>query len=115
MNGKACFCPSAMNVPIERIAAVIGGAHRFEVVQSLIGGWRDVTSIADELELGLGTISQTLAIMRNYELVEKRVEGARRLYRLGARVQATQDDAYTHLRIIGRAAEYFEMQRQIAP
>jgi len=55
---------------------------RLRLIEELRGGEKDVTSIADALDLPSTRVSQHLAPLRAHRLVEDRREGRQHFYRL---------------------------------
>jgi DNA-binding transcriptional ArsR family regulator len=62
----------------------IAGAHRREVLDTLITGEKSVGAIVDDLSMSQPQVSKHLRVLSEVGLVRCRTEGRRRLYRLEA-------------------------------
>ena len=61
---------------------MMANPKRLAILESLHGGERSVSSIAEELETSISTISQHLRLLRGKNVVETRKEGQTVFYRL---------------------------------
>ena len=61
---------------------VIGSPARRQILDVLLLGERDVTSLVGEMGMSQPAVSKHLRVLRDAGLVESRVDGQRRLYHL---------------------------------
>lgn len=99
----------------ESLMAVVSGGRRSEIVQTLIPGPKDVSTIAQELELAMNSVSHNLAILRRFRLVVAQVVGLRHVYQLCECVQARLDDNAVHIRVMLGPNDWIEIRRSIQP
>jgi len=64
------------------LCSMMANPKRLAILQSLHGGERSVSSIAEELETSISTISQHLRLLRGKNVVETRKDGQTVYYRL---------------------------------
>ena len=60
----------------------VAGAHRREVLDTLVGGEKAVGTIVSELSMSQPQVSKHLRVLSSAGLVRCRADGRRRLYRL---------------------------------
>ena len=75
-----------------QVLEVIAEPTRRRILDVLRDGERSVGALTDELALAQPAISKHLRVLREAGLVEARVDGPRRLYRLQAAPLAELDD-----------------------
>ena len=73
---------------LKDVLAFIGRGVRLEMLGVLAEGPRDVTSLADELKLGVTLVSNHLCLMARFGLLEVQVIKKRHIYQLSPRLQA---------------------------
>jgi DNA-binding transcriptional ArsR family regulator len=64
------------------VFTAIAGAHRREVLDTLITGEKSVGAIVNDLSMSQPQVSKHLRVLNEVGLVRCRTEGRRRLYRL---------------------------------
>ena len=75
-----------------QVLDVVAEPSRRRILDLLRDGERSVTELTDLLELAQPAVSKHLRVLRDAGLVEVRVDGPRRLYRLQAAPLAELDD-----------------------
>ena len=81
-------CSIGLEGDLKDVLAFIGRGVRLEMLSVLAEGPRDVTSLADELKLGVTLVSNHLCLMARFGLLEVRVIKKRHIYQLSPRLQA---------------------------
>jgi DNA-binding transcriptional ArsR family regulator len=67
------------------VFTAVAGAHRREILDTLVGGEKAVGVIVNELSMSQPQVSKHLRVLSNAGLVQCRSEGRRRLYRFDPR------------------------------
>lgn len=67
---------------LAEIFKIIAHPDRIRLIEDLRGGEKDVSSLAQSLDLANARVSQHLSLLRAHRFVEERREGRRHLYHL---------------------------------
>lgn len=87
------------------LTVVVAGGIRLEILKSLLLASRDVTSLADDLELEVSLVSHNLRILRNNGLVKAQRRKQKRIYHLTDRVRGSRNGEFVHLSICSEQGE----------
>jgi DNA-binding transcriptional ArsR family regulator len=80
----------AQTLQVADVFNAVAGAHRREILDTLVGGEKAVGTIVNDLAMSQPQVSKHLRVLSKAGLVQCRAEGRRRLYRLDP----------THLRLL---------------
>ncbi len=100
MNGRESFngqfrpCRSTADLTL-----VVAGGIRLEILKSLVIASRDVTTLANELELDISMVSHNLGVLRQHGLVACRTVKQKRFYHLTDRVSGTPNGRLVDLQV----------------
>lgn len=78
---------------------LLGKPQPLELLNCLIGGERDVSQLANALELDHANVSPTLKVLHQYAMVDVQAIGSRHYYRLGPAIQVRCDDGKFSLEV----------------
>ena len=87
------------------LTVVVAGGIRLEILKSLLLASRDVTSLADELELEVSMVSHNLRILRDNGLVKAQRRKQKRIYHLTDRVRDSRNGEFVQLSIRSEQGE----------
>lgn len=90
---------------IADLTVVVAGGIRLEILKSLLLASRNVTSLADELELEVSMVSHNLRILRDNGLVEAQRRRQKRIYHLTDRVRGSPNGEFVQLSIRSEQGE----------
>ncbi len=100
MNGRERFngvirpCRSTAHLTL-----VVAGGIRLEILKSLVIASRDVTNLANDLELDISMVSHNLRVLKDHGLVASRTLEQKRFYHLTDRVSGSPNGRFVHLEI----------------
>lgn len=100
MNGRERF--SGQVKPCRSTASltlVVAGGIRLEILKSLAIASRDVTTLANELELDISMVSHNLRVLKDHGLVASRTLEQKRFYHLTNRVSGTPNGRLVDLQV----------------
>lgn len=78
---------------------MVAGGIRLEILKSLVIASRDVTHLANELELDISMVSHNLRVLKDYGLVASRTLEQKRFYHLTDRVRGSPNGRFVHLEV----------------
>ncbi len=87
------------------LTVVVAGGIRLEILKSLLVASRNVTSLADNLELDVSMVSHNLRILRNNGLVKAQRRKQKRIYHLTDRVRGSRNGKFVQLSICSEQGE----------
>ena len=71
MNGRERVAGQVVPCAAMRdLMLITAGGSRLEILRSLMNGAKDVSTLADDLELGISMVSGNLRLLRDNDLVE---------------------------------------------
>lgn len=89
---------------------ITAGGVRLEILRSLMNGAKDVSSLADDLELGLSMVSVNLRLLRENALVEVERRKCNRIYSMSDRIDGCLNGRFIRLRIHSEEGEWLAMR-----
>ena len=87
------------------LTVVVAGGIRLEILKSLLLASREVTSLADDLELEVSMVSHNLRILRDNGLVKAQRRKQKRIYHLTDRVRGSRNGEFVQLSIRSEQGE----------
>ncbi len=99
-NGQFRRCRSTAHLTL-----VVAGGIRLEILKSLVIASRDVTHLANELELDISMVSHNLRVLKDYGLVASRTFEQKRFYHLTDRVSGSPNGRFVQLQVGGLREE----------
>ena len=87
------------------LTVVVAGGVRLEILKSLLLASKDVTSLANDLELELSMVSHNLRILRDNGLVRVQRRKQKRIYHLTDRVRGSRSGEFMQLSISSEPGE----------
>ncbi len=89
---------------------ITAGGVRLEIIRSLMKEAKDVSTLADDLELGLSMVSLNLRLLRENGLVEVERIKKNRIYSMSNRMKGDFDGRFIRLRIRSEEGEWLAMR-----
>ena len=87
MNGKERVAGQVVPCAAMRdLMLITAGGVRLEILRSLMNGAKDVSTLADDLELGLSMVSGNLRLLRENRLVVAERRKKNRIYSVSDRI-----------------------------
>ena len=94
LNGKVKPCRSTASLTL-----VVAGGIRLEILKCLVIASRDVTTLANDLELDISMVSHNLRVLKDHGLVASRTVKQKRFYHLTNRVRGTPNGRFVNLQV----------------
>jgi DNA-binding transcriptional ArsR family regulator len=110
MSASSC---QMVEQSLDEVIAALIGAPRGEIVECLVPGPLGVSSIAELLQLDIGTISHHLAILKRHRLVHMQKVGLKHIYQLSEFVEARIKNERLRVRIRCAGGEGAVLIRQV--
>ena len=85
--------------PMAKLAIVVAGGIRLEIVRSLLDASKDVTTLANELQLDISLISHNLRLLRENGLVQVRRWGRHHVYGVTDQLHSSANGQFVELEV----------------
>ena len=111
MNGRERVAGQVVPCAAMRdLMMITAGGVRLEILRSLMKEAKDVSTLADDLELSLSMVSLNLRLLRENGLVEVERRKCNRIYSMSDRIKGDLNGRFIRLRIRSEAGEWLAMR-----
>ncbi len=111
MNGRERVAGQVVPCAAMReLMLITAGGVRLEILRSLMKEAKDVSTLADDLELGLSMVSGNLRLLRDNDLVEVERIKKNRIYSMSDRMKGDFNGRFIRLRIRSEEGEWLAMR-----